>query len=108
MPARWLLLLLLAPPQEGVALTPIPQGWHSIPIAVCAGRLAPSAGKGCVPDPTFPDQCIWPYNRTGFAQGAYAATQCAASPGCALPIPPHNAPCLLGWLAPVPSPKKPD
>ena len=66
-----------------LGLTPLPKGWRVIPTAICDGRLPPSAGKDCMTDPTFPDQCIWPYNKTGFAPGAYAAIQCAKSPGCA-------------------------
>jgi hypothetical protein len=61
---------------------PIPKGWSIIKKAVCDGRLGPSAGKACVPDPTYPNQCIWPFHKAGYAPGAYAAQQCSASPGC--------------------------
>jgi hypothetical protein len=68
---------------SGSSPKPIPAGWHTIPHAICDPHLPRSAGKACVPSPTFPDQCIWPYLKAGYAPGAYAATECAASPGCA-------------------------
>ena len=68
--------LVGTPPEQ---LSPLPPGWSKKPTAICIGHPPASSWPNtCAEAPGFAGQCTWPYMRSGFAAGAYAAAQCTA------------------------------
>ena len=73
------------------AVLPLPAGWHEEPgVAICKGQLLCHGHETTCPPsclnlsrtPPSHSECMWPLRQSGYADGAYAATQCAGMTGC--------------------------